>query len=69
MGSPNGYGIRSERYRYTEWRKDEHKADFSMLYDLDTDPHEFNNLKDNPDYSEIKKELSEKLDSVILKRD
>ncbi len=69
MGSPNGYGIRTERYRYTEWRKDKINADYSMLYDLEKDPNEFNNLIDNPDYSEIKKELSEKLNSAILKID
>ena len=67
MGTPNGYGIRTERYRYTEWRKNKMNADYSMLYDLEKDPKEFNNLIDNPNYSEIKKELSEKLDSAILK--
>ncbi|MDX2431007.1 MAG: sulfatase [Bacteroides sp.] len=67
MGSPKGYGIRTERFRYTEWRKDTINADFSMLYDLEKDPNEFNNLTDDPDYSEIKKGLSEKLDSAILK--
>ena len=69
MGTPNGYGIRTERYRYTEWRKDEINVDFSMLYDLETDPNEFNNLRDDPNYSEIKKELSDKLDSALAKSD
>ena len=68
MGHPKGYGIRTSRYRYTEWRDDTIKADFSMLYDLEKDPDEFNNLIDNHDYSEIIRELSEELSSAILKR-
>lgn len=45
--------------------RDEINADYSMLYDLEKDPNEFNNLIDDPDYSEIKKELNEKLSSAI----
>ena len=65
MGSPLGYGIRTKSHRYTEWRKDKINADFSMLYDLENDPDEFENLVGNPEYSEKIKELSEILDAKI----
>ncbi|NOR74239.1 MAG: sulfatase-like hydrolase/transferase, partial [Draconibacterium sp.] len=67
MGSPRGYGIRTSKYRYTEWRKDKVNTDFSMLYDLEKDPKEFNSLIDDPAYSEIVKELKLKLDSAIIR--
>ncbi len=68
-GNPDGYGIRTERFRYTEWRKNAGPAKFAMLYDLEKDPDEFTNLVDDPEYSAVKKELGEKLGSAILKQD
>ncbi|MEP2777203.1 MAG: sulfatase [Luteolibacter sp.] len=68
MGDPNAYGIRTDRFRYTEWKKKGAAAEYSMLYDLKMDPGEFNSLIDDPEYAEIKKELSEKLGSAITKR-
>ena len=35
------------------------------LYDLENDPHEINNLADDPDYADIKKRLSEELDKWL----
>jgi len=67
MGSPRGYGIRTSKYRYTEWRKDKVNTDYSMLYDLEKDTKEFNNIIDEPEYSNIVKELKQKLDSAIIK--
>lgn len=67
MGSPRGYGIRTVKYRYTEWRKDKVNVDYSMLYDLEKDPNEFESLIENPDYSEIIKKLKQKLDSAIIR--
>ncbi|MDX1285062.1 MAG: sulfatase [Draconibacterium sp.] len=66
MGSPNGFGIRTEKFRYTEWRKDWKNVDFSMLYDLEKDPNEYNSLIDNPDYMDIIAELRQKLDSALI---
>ena len=66
MGTPSGYGIRTSKYRYTEWRKDIKKADFSMLYNLHEDPNEFENLVGDPDYSNVILELKLKLDSAIV---
>ncbi|MDP4848392.1 MAG: sulfatase [Akkermansiaceae bacterium] len=68
MGQPNGYGIRTERFRYTEWRRKDAAAEYSMLYDLKKDPGEFNSLIDDPEYAEIRKELSEKLGAATTKR-
>ncbi|NQU51403.1 MAG: sulfatase [Bacteroidetes bacterium] len=67
MGSPRGYGIRTSKYRYTEWRKDKINADFSMLYDLENDANEFNSLVENPDYLDVISDLKEKLDVAIVK--
>ncbi|MDP4610528.1 MAG: sulfatase [Opitutales bacterium] len=67
-GKPDGYGIRTERFRYTEWRKPKGPAQFSMLYDLEKDPNEFNNLIDDPEYAQIQKELSEVLSAAITQR-
>ncbi len=66
MGTPKGYGIRTERYRYTEWREDTVHADFSMLYDLENDPKEFNNLAGKKEYEELVKELNAKLNKAII---
>ncbi len=66
MGTPKGYGIRTEKYRYTEWREDTVHADFSMLYDLEKDPKEFENLVGEKEYEEVIKELKTKLDEAII---
>jgi iduronate 2-sulfatase len=66
MGTPKGYGIRTEKYRYTEWRKDTIHADFSMLYDLENDPKEFDNLVGDEEYKEVVEELKARLDSAII---
>ncbi|MGQ1785357.1 MULTISPECIES: sulfatase [unclassified Saccharicrinis] len=66
MGSPKGYGIRTEKYRYTEWREDSVHADFSMLYDLEKDPNEFKNLVDEKVYEKIVQELNAKLTKKII---
>lgn len=64
-GKPDGYGIRTERFRYTEWRKPEGPAQYTMLYDLEKDPHEYNNLIDEPEYAQIQQALSEQLNAAI----
>lgn len=65
MGAPDGFSIRTEQFRYTEWRRDWQNIDYSMLYDLDSDPNEYVNQNNNPEYEELIKELSAKLDILI----
>ncbi len=66
MGTPKAYGIRTEKYRYTEWRNDTVHVDYSMLYDLENDPGEFENLAGKNEYEVVMKELNAKLNEVII---
>ncbi len=63
----HGYSIRSESYRYTEWRKDKIRVSDSMLYDLQNDPNEYTNLVNDPNYIKIIENLKDKLDAAINK--
>lgn len=65
MGRPDAYTLRTERYRYTEWKGEGEFAGDAMLYDLKQDPNEFVNQVDNPEYIKIKEELSTSLDGFI----
>lgn len=53
-----GRSIRNARYRYTEWDEGNKGGE---LYDYQNDPHEFNNLYNNPKYKKIQAELKKKL--------
>jgi arylsulfatase A-like enzyme len=56
-----GYSMRTERYRYTEWRipgSDERPVE---LYDYQTDPDEKVNLAVEPENAALVKELAERL--------
>ncbi|MBC8041191.1 MAG: sulfatase [Opitutaceae bacterium] len=62
-----GYSIRTERYRWTEWRQTNYTAgDYSgpvvaeELYDYETDPLETKNLAGTPERVGLEKELREK---------
>lgn len=50
--------VRDERWKLIRFPK----IDKTMLFDLKTDPHETNNLAENPEYSEKITELIQKLD-------
>jgi len=69
LGSTNptifGRSVRVKRYRYTEW--DDGRLG-SELYDYKTDPNEFNNLANHPDYKDIVEKLSGILHSNFSKR-
>lgn len=49
MGTPRGYSVRTDRYRYTEW---DSQAKEAMLYDLHKDPHEWDNLVGHPEHAQ-----------------
>ncbi len=52
------YGLISDRYRFTVSEKG------PSLYDLKTDPHEWNNLGNHPEYAGLVKEFTAKLANV-----
>jgi arylsulfatase A-like enzyme len=52
------YGIRTDRYKLIHFYND---IDAWELYDLQTDPHEMNNLIDNPAYDRVESHLRKKL--------
>jgi uncharacterized sulfatase len=50
----NGYSVRTERYRYTEWDGGRRGR---QLYDHQSDPHELHNLADDPAQADTVSEL------------
>jgi iduronate 2-sulfatase len=57
-----GYSVRSERYRYTEWDGGRRGLE---LYDHQNDPRELKNLADQAEMAGVVKELKEKLAEVM----
>lgn len=60
----NGDSVKTERYRYTEWRGKDGKTYARMLYDHKSDPHENVNISELPQNTEIVEELSRMLEEV-----
>jgi iduronate 2-sulfatase len=52
-----GRAVRTERYRYAEWKGG------AMLFDHSTDPHEMKNLAEEPQHAEVRKRLKALLPS------
>jgi len=52
------FGIRTDRYKLIHFYND---IDHQELYDLQQDPHEMTDLFDNPDYADIRREMTEEL--------
>lgn len=59
----NGYSLRNERYRITEWNVEEGRE--VELYDHKTDPDEMNNLAGQSDFMELENKLLQRLRSRI----
>ncbi|VGO18651.1 sulfatase-like hydrolase/transferase [Pontiella sulfatireligans] len=62
-GSKEGYSVRTEQWRYTEWRDQNGKIVFQELYNSEKDPIEAKNLAPSPEYKDqlaaMKKVLDE----------
>lgn len=58
------YGVRTERYKLIHFYDD---IDAWELYDLKEDPHEINNIYDNPDSQDIVKDLKAELNRLQKK--
>ncbi len=58
------YGVRTERYKLIHFYND---IDAWELYDLQKDPHELNNVIDDPDYTAIVKKLKLELNRLRQK--
>jgi len=61
-----GHAVRTDRWRYVEWRKEDGTAAARELYDLQNDPQETVNVAEQPDKAGVVKEhaalLKERLD-------
>jgi len=69
-----GYSIRTDRYRYTEWHDNKYRSynpynDKNImateLYDYKNDPYESVNLIDNPDYASIMTQMDRFYNRII----
>lgn len=61
-GQFNGYSLRTERWRYTEWDGGKKGRE---LYDHRNDPHELTNLADKEESQETVKQLSTELKAAV----
>lgn len=58
------YGIRTQKYTLAHFY---YNIDVWELYDLEKDPHQINNIYDNPEYTKIVGELKLKLKKLMIK--
>jgi arylsulfatase A-like enzyme len=62
----NGDSVKTDRYRYTEWHRNNGTRYARMLYDHKTDPHENVNISELPQNKALVKKLSKMLDKIRL---
>ena len=58
-----GYSIRTDRYRYVQWRELDGSFKADELYDHQQDPHESISLAGVPDYAAVVETLKQQLDA------
>ena len=58
-----GYSMRTDRYRFTLWMKNDGQAEAIELYDHRVDPSENNNIAGSPENTELVKQLTKQLKS------
>ena len=58
------YGITTERYKLIHFY---HDVDEWEMYDLEKDPQEINNIYNNEEYTEVQKDLHERLEQLRVK--
>jgi iduronate 2-sulfatase len=56
-GDTTGKSIRTQRWRYTEWRQGQNLIS-TELYDHTSDPDEYRNLAEMPDFADVCKKLT-----------
>ena len=57
----NGHGLRTDRWAFMWYPKKKKDPEAYMLFDMDKDPKQFNNLANNPEYADVMKKLSIRL--------
>ena len=60
----NGDSVKTDRYRYTEWRRKNGDIYARMLYDHKTDPHENVNISELPQNKAFVEKLSKMLGGI-----
>lgn len=61
-GGIDGYSLRTDRWRYTEWDGGQQGTE---LYDHEADPHEYKNLAKDPQHAATVQQLQQKLQQAI----
>ena len=64
-GTTAGRSIRTERWRYTEWRNESGMVIGAELYDHQTDQTEWKNLANDAQFAPVRKELAARLDKML----
>jgi arylsulfatase A-like enzyme len=60
----NGDSVKTDRHRYTEWRRKDDKVYARMLYDHKSDPHENVNISELPQNKNLVEKLSKMLQEI-----